>query len=67
MLTEEQAANPYEEVTDGYRRLVRVTSDYAPRWQRVNRIERLILLRNSTTRGSQRVGKCGPQATFPAT
>jgi hypothetical protein len=35
MLTEEQAANAYEEVTDLCRRLVRVTSDNAPQWQRV--------------------------------
>jgi hypothetical protein len=34
MLTEEQAANAYEEVTDGCRRSVRVTSDNARRWQR---------------------------------
>ena len=35
MLTEEQAANAYEEVTDGCRRLVRLTSDNARQWQRV--------------------------------
>lgn len=35
MLTEEQAVNASEEVTDGCRRLVRVTSDNAPQWQRV--------------------------------
>jgi hypothetical protein len=41
MLTEEQAANAYEEVTDGCRRLVRVTSDNAPQWQRVKPDEEL--------------------------
>ena len=35
MLTEEQAANAYEEVTDGYHALVRLTSDNARQWQRV--------------------------------
>jgi hypothetical protein len=35
MLTEEQAANVYEEVTDGCRRLVRLTSDNARQWQPV--------------------------------
>jgi hypothetical protein len=35
MLTEEQAANAYEEATDGCRRSVLVTRDNAPQWQRV--------------------------------
>lgn len=35
MLTEEQAANGYEEATDGCRRSVRMPSDNAPHWQRV--------------------------------
>jgi len=35
MLTEEQAANDYEETTDGCRGLVRVTSDNAPQLRRV--------------------------------
>jgi len=35
MLTEEQAANAYEEATDGCRRLARLTGDNARLWQRV--------------------------------
>ncbi len=35
MLTEEQAANAYEQATDGCRPLVRLTSDHARQWQRV--------------------------------
>ena len=35
MLTEEQAAGAYEQATDGCRRLVRLTTDNAPQWQRV--------------------------------
>jgi len=35
MLTEEQAANAYEEMTDGCRPLVRLTSDHARLWQRI--------------------------------
>jgi hypothetical protein len=39
-LTEEQAANAYEEVTDGCRRLVRVTSDKAPNGSGLSRTQR---------------------------
>jgi hypothetical protein len=41
MLTEEQAANAYEEVTDGCRRSIRATSDNARQWQRVKPDEEL--------------------------
>ena len=43
LLTEEEAA-AYEEATDGCRRLVRVTSDNAPQWQRVKPDEELHLM-----------------------
>jgi hypothetical protein len=35
MLTEEQRADAYREMTDGTRHLVRVTRDNARQWQRV--------------------------------
>jgi hypothetical protein len=35
VLTEEQAANAYEDATDGCRRLARLTGDNARLWQRV--------------------------------
>ena len=63
MLTEEQAANAYEEVTDGCRRLVRVTSDNAPQWQRVKPDEELHPLAELDYEGGRRGIITVPHAT----
>jgi len=63
MLTEEQAANAYEEMTDGCRRSLVGTRDNARQWQRVKPDEESHVLSELDFEEGARWDQHVPQAT----